>query len=330
MGNTATAKKGNEQESVKEFLAKAKEDFLRKWECPPQSTTGLDDFDRFKTLGTGSFGRVMLVKHKGTNQFYAMKILDKQKVVKLKQIEHTLNEKRILQAVSFPFLVRLEYAFKDNSNLYMVMEYVPGGEMFSHLRRIGRFSEHHARFYAAQIVLTFEYLHSLDLIYRDLKPENLLIDQHGYIQVHYLYKVYNRKGYNKAVDWWALGVLIYEMAAGYPPFFADQPIQIYEKIVSGKVRFPSHFSSDLKDLLRNLLQVDLTKRFGNLKNGVNDIKNHKWFSTTDWIAVYERKVEAPFLPKCRGPGDTSNFDDYEEEDIRVSQTEKCAKEFAEF
>lgn len=138
------------------------------------------------------------------------------------------------------------------------------------------------------------------------------------------------KGYNKAVDWWALGVLIYEMAAGYPPFFADQPIQIYEKIVSGKVRFPSHFSSDLKDLLRNLLQVDLTKRFGNLKNGVSDIKTHKWFATTDWIAIYQRKVEAPFIPKFRGSGDTSNFDDYEEEDIRVSITEKCAKEFCEF
>ena len=98
------------------------------------------------------------------------------------------------------------------------------------------------------------------------------------------------KGYNKAVDWWALGVLIYEMVAGYPPFFADQPIQIYEKIVSGKVRFPSHFTSDLKDLLRQLLSVDLTKRFGNLKNGVWDIKNHKWFSSVDWIAVYQKKV----------------------------------------
>jgi len=123
-----------------------------------------------------------------------------------------------------------------------------------------------------------------------------------------LFLLFSSQGYNKAVDWWALGVLMYEMAAGYPPFFADQPIQIYEKIVSGRVRrmfcfrsflhlphlpqvrFPSHFSSDLKDLLRNLLQVDLTKRYGNLKNGVNDIKGHRWFASTDWIAIYQKKV----------------------------------------
>ncbi|KAH9398392.1 hypothetical protein TYRP_019039, partial [Tyrophagus putrescentiae] len=335
---------------LQKFLEKAKEDFERKWNTPSTNTASLDDYERIKTLGTGSFGRVMLVQRKSgpeTGRHFAMKILDKQKVVRLKQVEHTLNEKKILHAVDFPFLVHLDAHFKDNSCLYMVMdfvpggelfahlrrdnsylymvlEYVPGGEMFSHLRKTGRFSEQMARFYAAQIVLAFEYLHYLDLIYRDLKPENLLIDQSGYIKVtdfgfakrvkgrtwtlcgtpEYLApEIILSKGYNKAVDWWALGVLIYEMAAGYPPFFADQPIQIYEKIVSGKYpRVP---------LVPRLTSSGDTRHFD----------------------TYEELPDSyftPFLPKCKGPGDTSNFDDYEEEALRISSTEKCAKEFVDF
>ncbi|VDP68371.1 unnamed protein product [Echinostoma caproni] len=284
-----------------------------------QNNASLDQFDRLKTLGTGSFGRVMLVRHKQNQKYYAMKILEKQKVVKLKQVEHTLNEKTILQAINFPFLVSMEFSFKDNTNLYMVLDFVSGGEMFSYLRRVQKFSEDDARFYASQVVLAFEYLHFFDLIYRDLKPENLLIDGSGYL-----------KGYNKAVDWWALGILIYEMACGYPPFFADQPIQIYEKIVAGKVRFPAHVSSELKNLLKQLLQTDLTKRFGNLKNGVNDIKCHKWFRPINWVSIYRKEVSAPYIPPCKGPGDASNFDDYDEEPLRIANTNYCAKEFANF
>jgi len=359
----ANAKQVLYENNVRQFLEGKKKEFDERFKNNGQSkspTTSnkengqyqpdpisikLDDFELDRTIGTGSFGRVMIVNlKKNRNQRYAMKMLKKENIVKMKQVEHTLNERKILSSIDFPFVVKLAYSFKDTSNLYMVLEYVTGGEMFTHLRKTGRYSEENACFYASQIVLTFEYLHFLNIVYRDLKPENVLYDSNGYIKItdfgfakiikdrtwtlcgtpEYLApEIILSRGYNKAVDWWALGVIIYEMTAGYPPFFAENPIQIYEKIVSGHLRFPSHFSVNLKDLLKNLLQVDLTKRVGNLKNGVIDVKQHKWFQNTDWMLIYERRIKAPYMPK-------EEYEQYDEEPLYISSTEKYAKEFAEF
>ncbi|CAI2736393.1 unnamed protein product [Schistosoma spindalis] len=350
MGNSHAARKCISEE-IAEYLETAKRNYLENYEHPVKKPASLDEFKQLRTLGTGSFGRVMLVQHKKTSNFFALKILDKAKIIKLKQVQHTLNEKRILQAVDFPFLIRLEYSFKNEVYLFLGLEYVSGGEMFSYLRRKGRFSESAARFYASQVILALEYLHYLDLIYRDLKPENILLDPVGYIKIadfgfvkHVKYRTYTlcgtpeylapeiiqSKGYTKAVDWWAAGVLIYEMVAGHPPFFADEPIEIYERIVIGKYKFPSHFSSDLKDLLRNLIQSDLTRRFGNLRNGVQDIKSHKWFSHLDWLMIFKKEVTAPLIPNCKGPGDATNFERYREEPLKKSKINKFEAEFADF
>eukprot|EP01135_Chromosphaera_perkinsii_P000659 Nk52_evm26s147 gene=Nk52_evmTU26s147 len=320
----------------------------------------LNDFVRIKTLGTGSFGNVLLVKHKVTKRYCAMKVMEKEKIVRLKQVDHTLNERRILAAIDFPFIVNLVSSSQDSVYLYMGLEYVQGGELFTLLRKTSRFSESTARFYAAQVVSSFVYLHRLFIIYRDLKPENILIDSKGYLKITdfgFAKKVEARtwtlcgtpeylapeiilsRGYNHTVDWWALGILIYEMVAGYPPFFADSPIKIYEAIVSGELLFPEIetqrdfgdgrgpqrirkqlFSPQLKNLISQLLSRDLTTRLGNMRNGYWDIIKHPWFMSAglapfDWVSCMNRQLPAPYLCPVTGPEDTSYFDAYEEEPL---------------
>ncbi|KAJ3326764.1 camp-dependent protein kinase catalytic subunit [Blyttiomyces sp. JEL0837] len=299
----------------------------------PKTKYLLTDFHIDRTLGTGSFGRVHLVRLRSSGKFYAMKVLRKNEIVKMKQVEHTVNEKHILEQLEFPFLVSMLGTFQDSSNIYFVLEYVQGGELFSYLRRCGRFPNHVARFYAAEVILAFEYLHSRDIIYRDLKPENLLIDSQGHIKItdfgfakhvpdvtwtlcgtpDYLApEIIQSKGYGRAVDWWALGVLIYEMLAGHPPFYDEDHFKLYEKILACKPKFPSHFDPNAKDLVKRLLTGDLTKRYGNLKAGVQDIKKHKWFAGVEWDKIVELQIQAPYIPPSKGEGDTSNFDSYPE------------------
>ncbi|ORY04817.1 Pkinase-domain-containing protein [Basidiobolus meristosporus CBS 931.73] len=310
----------------------------------------LKDFKLLQTLGTGTFGRVYLAQHIGTENYYAMKVLKKEVVVRLKQIEHINSEKQILSQIHFPFIVNLFCSFQDDNNLYMLLEYVIGGELFSHLRRAGRFTNDMTRFYAAEIVLAIEYLHSKDIIYRDLKPENLLLDDRGHIKItdfgfakvvedrtwtlcgtpEYLApEIIQSKGHGKAVDWWALGILIFEMLAGYPPFFDDSPFGIYEKILEGRLMFPSHFDPAARDLIKKLLTNDRTKRLGNLKDGPEDVKKHKWFRGIDWQIVLERKVPAPIVPLFRYPGDTANFDRYPEEVPDQTKSDDPYKHFFE-
>lgn len=333
------------------YLQQLKNEFEGRWCKTNKSKIDFTELERVKTLGTGAFGRVILLKDSKSIKYYAMKVLEKEKIIKMKQVEHTLYEKRILEAIRFPFTVLMEASFKDNSYIYFIMPFVPGGEMFTHLRRMGKFEEPLAKFYASQVVLALEYLHFCNLVYRDLKPENILIDKHGYLKItdfgfckvlqgrtwtlcgtpEYLApELILSKGYGFSVDWWSFGVLLYEMSAGYPPFFANEPMKTYEKIVAGRYRCPSSFNSDLRELVRNVLQVDISKRFGVMKNGVMDFKNHKWFKGIEWESILNCRTTPPFVPKCRNPSDTSNFERYEEEPVKPASYCRFQSEFEDF
>eukprot|EP00397_Hematodinium_sp_SG-2012_P034443 GEMP01036946.1.p1 GENE.GEMP01036946.1~~GEMP01036946.1.p1 ORF type:complete len:508 (+),score=109.41 GEMP01036946.1:275-1798(+) len=256
------------------------------------------DFNLGKTVGTGSFGRVRFVAHKATENYYALKILKKSAIIRLKQVEHVIHEKDILKNLKHPFIVNLFGLFQDNRFLYFVLEYVCGGEFFSHLRKVERFDNKTTRFFAAQIASIFVYCHSKDTIYRDLKPENILLAQDGYVKLadfgfakvvvdrtytlcgtseYIAPEVLLNKGHGKPVDWWTLGILIYEMMFGNPPFIDDNPMIVYQKILSEKISFPSFFDTHAKHLVKHLLVGDLKKRYGGLKGGVDDILKHPWF-----------------------------------------------------
>ncbi|KAK4942917.1 cAMP-dependent protein kinase catalytic subunit [Elasticomyces elasticus] len=296
----------------------------------------LTDFTIQRTLGTGSFGRVHLVQSKHNQRFYAVKVLKKAQVVKMKQIEHTNDERKMLSRVKHPFLITLWGTFQDSRALYMVMDFIEGGELFSLLRKSQRFPNPVAKFYAAEVTLALDYLHAQNIIYRDLKPENLLLDRHGHIKItdfgfakdvpditwtlcgtpDYLApEVVASKGYNKSVDWWSLGILIFEMLCGFTPFWdGGSPVKIYENILKGRVKYPPYIHHDAQDLLVQLITSDLTKRLGNLHGGSADIKNHPWFAEVTWERLVKKDIDAPYVPPVKGgAGDASQFDKYPEE-----------------
>jgi len=308
-----------------------------------EAEVNIDSFALGVTLGTGSFGRVRFCNYKENDQIYALKMLKKSEVVRLQQVEHMISERSILIGLNHPFIVNLAATFQDPKHLYMVLEYVMGGELFTHLRKAGRFDHPTAKFYSASVVAIFDYLHSMDVIYRDLKPENLLFDSEGYMKMTdfgfakvVTFKTYTlcgtpeyiapevllNKGHGKGVDWWTLGVLTFEMLTGQPPFVDDDPMGIYQLILNGKVNFPRYIEHNAKSLLKKILVADLTKRFGCRTNGVQDIKKHKWFSDLNWDKLLSRQYTGKrVIPQLSNAEDTSNFDTYPDSEEETSMPE---------
>ncbi|CAG9317886.1 unnamed protein product [Blepharisma stoltei] len=279
-----------------------------------------------KVLGKGSFGKVMLVTKKDTGKLYAMKLISKQRLFDAKKKAHAQTEREVLSQVKSPFVVKLHFAFQNYQKLYLVLDFMQGGELFFHLRKLNKFTEEIARFYAAEVLLALEDLHDKGFIYRDLKPENVFLDADGHIKLgdFNLAKIsseVNRshticgtpeyiapevlKGHvqGKEIDYWGLGILLYEMLNGKSPFYAKNYDKLFKNIISGKLFFPETFSDKAKDLISKLLITDPKQRLANAA----DIKPHPFFGGMDWDFLRRKLMEPPLKPMIRGDKDTRNF-----------------------
>ncbi|ESK90450.1 agc akt protein kinase [Moniliophthora roreri MCA 2997] len=291
----------------------------------------IDDFELITVIGKGSFGKVMQVRKRDTQRIYALKTIRKSHIVQRNEITHTLAERLVLAQVNSPFIVPLKFSFQSEQKLYLVLAFVNGGELFHHLQREQRFNEERARFYSAELLLALEHLHELDVVYRDLKPENILLDFTGHIALcdfglcklnmkaddktntfcgtpEYLApEILCGQGYNKTIDWWTLGVLLYEMLSGLPPFYDENTESMYQKILNDPLVFGPEISAEAQSILTGLLTRDPTRRLG--VNGAAEIRNHPFFANhIDFNKLAQKKIHPPFKPSVASPVDVSNFD----------------------
>ncbi|QPH09590.1 hypothetical protein C2857_000473 [Epichloe festucae Fl1] len=290
----------------------------------------IEDFELLKVVGKGSFGKVMQVRKKDTNRIYALKTIRKAHIISRSEVAHTLAERSVLAQINNPFIVPLKFSFQSPEKLYFVLAFVNGGELFHHLQKEHRFDVNRARFYTAELLCALECLHGFSVIYRDLKPENILLDYQGHIALcdfglckldmkdedrtntfcgtpEYLApELLMGKGYNKTVDWWTLGVLLYEMLTGLPPFYDENTNEMYRKILSEPLHFSDVVPPAAKDLLTKLLNRDPEERLG--ANGSAEIKAHPFFHAIDWRKLLQRKYEPTFKPSVVDAMDTNNFD----------------------
>jgi len=303
-------------------------------EAPPQQQEhkkmSMNDFEKMKVIGKGAFGKVYMVKKRDTGEVFAMKVLNKQDILEREEVEHTRTERSVLTHIDHPFLVKLHYSFQSKTNLFFVMDFINGGELFQHLVTEGSFSIQRTRFYAAQIGSGIAYLHGKGIIYRDIKPENILIDDTGNIIMtdfglskegftsestttntfcgtpEYLApEIVLDQSYTLNVDWWSFGVLIFEMAAGLPPFYDENEEAMYQKITAAYIEYPDFFPPDMVDLLSKLMDKNPNTRLSDFEV----IKAHPFFDGIDFEKLEKKQLEVPYKPRVRSKDDVSNIAD---------------------
>lgn len=292
----------------------------------------MEDFDFLKVLGKGTFGKVILCKEKRTRKLYAIKILKKEVIIQKDEVAHTLTENRVLQRCKHPFLTQLKYSFQTPYHLCFVMEFANGGELFFHLQQNRLFSESRTQFYGAEITLALGYLHERCIVYRDMKLENLLLDKDGHIKIadfglckedisfgdrtrtfcgtpEYLApEVLEDNDYGRSVDWWGVGVVMYEMMCGRLPFYSKDHEKLFELILTGNIRFPSKLSSEARSLLSGLLVKDPNQRLGGGPEDAKEIMAQEFFRSVDWEKLYRKEITPPFKPHVQSDTDTCYFD----------------------
>ncbi|EAW47524.1 ribosomal protein S6 kinase A2 [Homo sapiens] len=291
-------------------------------------------FELLKVLGQGSYGKVFLVrKVKGSDagQLYAMKVL-KKATLKVRDRVRSKMERDILAEVNHPFIVKLHYAFQTEGKLYLILDFLRGGDLFTRLSKEVMFTEEDVKFYLAELALALDHLHSLGIIYRDLKPENILLDEEGHIKItdfglskeaidhdkraysfcgtieYMAPEVVNRRGHTQSADWWSFGVLMFEMLTGSLPFQGKDRKETMALILKAKLGMPQFLSGEAQSLLRALFKRNPCNRLGAGIDGVEEIKRHPFFVTIDWNTLYRKEIKPPFKPAVGRPEDTFHFD----------------------